>query len=106
MDEKNKIRITRNDLLVYAVTGAVLFNLVQLTLYGIYRLSGPHDSESILQGVTYMASLILSIPGGYICYGLGLEHARIPGISFLINGLVGAFLFTVLMAFWRFIRDG
>jgi hypothetical protein len=106
MNMKTKIQITRSDLFVYAISGAFLFNLLQLILSGIFWLSRLLGSESILQGITYTTTLVLSVPGNYICLGLGLEHSRIPGISFLINGLVGAFLFTAVMFPLRFIQNG
>jgi hypothetical protein len=106
-----KLKVSRNILVVYAVSGAVLFNFVQYTLYGIYwLLPGSLNSENNLRGTICLIDLVISLPASFVSACLGLDHINNPwALGFfqvLINGLVGAFLVTTGMLICKFIKNG
>jgi hypothetical protein len=96
---KKKFRVV----LIAAIFGAVVFAGGCIAFLISNHVSG-HDTDAFVG-----PGIVLSIPSLIAAHIIGLQNsafAQTPAFGVIINGLLGAFLFAVPIAFWQFVMKG
>ena len=87
-----------------AILGAALFDAMIVVYNLAYNIWGQGHSGAFVHDFFIGLGFLLAIPSGYVTSAIGLKGGLVN--EYVVNGLLGAFLFVLISGFWQFVVKG